>query len=148
MKNAPRAAVRLALVSVIAISCLALGACSSSVPNASKPQLTGVVTSVDVSGDTGQLLVVWDASLGDKREFDAASLAITKDTAVFRRNADGSYERMGAADIKERDVVEVQITGPVRESYPVQAEASQVIVIDEWPASKPLPTPPGLQPPQ
>ena len=44
--------------------------------------------------------------------------------------------------------MEVQITGPVRESYPVQADAKQVIVIGTWPESKPLPVPPGLLPPE
>lgn len=146
MKNARTIIAVLALGSLSAIL-LGLTGCEGGQPNDEAPQLRGVVTSIDTH-ETPEMLVVWDESLDAKLEFDAASLTIPKRAKVFRINAEGTYERISAQDIKVRDVVEVQITGPVRESYPVQAGASQVVVVGEWPASKTLPTPPGLAPPE
>jgi hypothetical protein len=137
----------LVLAGALLLGCLALAGCASNAPSGEGPQLLGVVTSANTTGEVPQVLVVWDEGLGPRLEFDAASLAVPDSADVFRRNADGSYKRIAAEDLKTGDIVEVRITGPVRESYPVQADADQVVVVGEWPESKPLPIPPGLVPP-
>ena len=100
------------------------------------------------AGSAPSLRVVWDQSLGPKLEFDAASVTVPRSAAVFKRDADGRHTRIQPGDLKVRDVVEVRITGPVRESYPVQVDADQVVVVGTWPSSQPLPVPPGPVPPQ
>ena len=64
-------------------------------------------------------------------DYDKASVAVTDDTGWYRRSGEG-YE---AIDRRRRTsstgkTVEVQFTGPVAESYPVQATAGWVIVGD------------------
>jgi hypothetical protein len=148
MSRSPRIMTSLAFVGALVAAALALTACAPTQPSGDGPQLLGVVTTVDAAGKTPQLLVVWDTRLGGQLEYDAASLAVPRSANVFRRNTDASYTRFPAQDLKVGDVVEVRITGPVRESYPVQADADQIVVTGRWPSSRPLPMPPGLAPPK
>lgn len=91
--------------------------------------------------------VVWtkDPKIGDKAEFDAAQIAITKGSRVFRRIDYGPNEVLGAGLLRVGYIVEVWFTGPVAESYPVQATADYVLVTGVYDGA--LPEPPGLQPP-
>ena len=141
---------RVALSIVLALALLAvLSACSAcaEAPDKATAQVHGVVTAIDGDPNTRVLRVVWDASLGERLEHDAASVSVPRDAAVFARDASGEYRQLEAGDLRVRDVVEIQFTGPVRESYPVQATAKQIVVVGQWDASRPLPEPPGLQPP-
>ncbi len=129
------------------VASLALFACTGDGPKGGDAQLLGVVTSID-RGDAHGMLVAWDASLGPQLEYDAAFVTVTDDTGIFRRTSENGHERIPADDLRVRDVVEVWITGPVMESYPVQAGADQVVVVARWPEAEPLPVPPGLTPPE
>jgi hypothetical protein len=93
------------------------------------PSITGVVTSatpVDGGDAVGAFLI--DQGSGD---YDKASVAVTDDTGWYRRSGDGyeAIQRPAATELTGKSV-EVQFTGPVAESYPVQATAGWVIVED------------------
>jgi beta-N-acetylhexosaminidase len=67
---------------------------------------------------------------GDKEadtEYDKASVTIDKKTVI----QDSAKNRLAADDIKEGFKVEIIFTGPVRESYPVQATAMKVVVLSK-----------------
>jgi len=66
----------------------------------------------------------------DGREYDAAAVTITRDTTFFRQTG-GGPEPIGV-DLRELEGAEVEVwfTGPVAESYPVQATAGAVLILD------------------
>ena len=114
------------------------GATSSPGPSQSaRYDITGTVEqlSVDTSvsaqeqGIVGSMLVV--APEGDTTSaYDKASVAITSDTRIWRPVGEGA-ETLTVDDLHEGDVVIVTFTGPVAESYPVQATAESIEIVPE-----------------
>jgi len=94
------------------------------------PSITGVATAVspvdEATPGVGSFRI--DQGSGD---YDKASVTVTDDTTWYRRDGGGfvTIERPQVAEL-EGKTVEVQFTGPVAESYPVQATAGWVIVGD------------------
>jgi hypothetical protein len=118
----------LAVLLVVAAP-LVLGACGDEPPSApsGSASITGIVKTAAAGnggGAVGSFLVV--QGTGD---YDKASVAVTADTAWYRASGD-KVEPIEApvADALVGKRVEVQFTGPVRESYPVQATAGWIIV--------------------
>ncbi len=126
--------------------CAALAGCAAGVPSvpASEPDIRGVVTSAS-GGETVSLRVVWtnDAAIGAQAGYDAAQVAVTDDTEVLERAADGSVSAAEAGDIAVGTVVEAWFEGAVAESYPVQATAGTVVITGSYNGE--LPEPPGLE---
>lgn len=136
MKRSPMAAAMLVVLGVAALIALAglAAACGDDQPAAptGDPSITGIVTSAD-AGDGAPptepvSFFLIDQGTGD---YDKASIAVTADTDWYRRTADG-FEPIDAPTPTELTgkTVEVRFTGPVAESYPVQATAGWVIVDD------------------
>ncbi len=146
MKRVPLITTIVAVATVSTVLLTSLGGClgRTNKPSDEKPQLLGVVTSADRNGQDVSLLVVWDESLGPQLEYDSASLSVPESARVFDKTGADAYTRIEPADIVVGDIVEAHITGPVAESYPVQATADQVVVTGRWNASEPMPVPPGL----
>jgi len=89
------------------------------------------ITSADVSaqeqGTVGSILVEGDPK--DKVSiYDKASVAVTADTSIWLPMGEGK-DFISFADLKEGDYVIVAFTGPVAESYPVQATAADIEVL-------------------
>lgn len=61
---------------------------------------------------------------------DKASVTLTNATKVYAW-ADGKKVEAKAADLKQGCRVQCVFTGPVAESYPVQARASEVVILAE-----------------
>ena len=135
MKKMPTLSARLTtlaltLAVLLAVTApLMLVACGDEPPSApsGSPSISGVVktASAGTSGAAvGAFLI--DQGIGD---YDKASVAVTADTAWYRASGD-KVEPIEApvADALVGKRVEVQFTGPVAESYPVQATAGWVIV--------------------
>ena len=59
-------------------------------------------------------------------EYDRASVSVTSDTVLV--DADGAEASF--ADLAQGSEVEVWFAGPVAESYPVQATASHVRILE------------------
>ena len=108
---------------------------ASAAPPSGRADLVGRVTRVaayDLTDDeqtsVGGMDVKGDPAGGGA--YDAAAVTITKDTAFFRR-VDGELQptRVDLPQL-EGATVEVWFTGPVAESYPVQATAGAVAILD------------------
>jgi len=102
----------------------------SAQPSASPPagpaDITGIVKDLSIStaADSLPVLLVV-AAPGSTSSVDRASVRVTKDTVVW--TAQGT--RGDAADLAEGEQVGVWFSGPVAESYPVQATAGVVMVL-------------------
>jgi Protein of unknown function (DUF3221) len=83
-----------------------------------KVAIRGVVTVINEENEKGSILV--EGNIEEDTEFDKASIYITQRTKIIKEEAN---ERLKLSDIKVGDKVEVIITGPIRESYPVQVDA-------------------------
>jgi hypothetical protein len=122
------AATALALLVVLAAP-LVLVACGDERPAApaGAPSITGTVKTA-TAGDDGATVAAFLVTQG-AGDYDKAQLGVTAGTAWYRMNADKVEAiEAPAADALVGKRVEVQFTGPVRESYPVQATAGWVIV--------------------
>ncbi|MBE0476755.1 MAG: DUF3221 domain-containing protein [Coriobacteriia bacterium] len=116
----------------------ALTACARDVPSTA-PSIVGEVESLERASSDGTTLTMLVRDRLEERgfpsggEYDAASVRVTRDTRVFTGSA--RDPRTGTAeDIRGGDRVAVWFTGPVAESYPVQATAGTVLVLGGRPA--------------
>lgn len=134
-KRARRSAGSAALTGVallaIALAAGALVACGDEPPAAPSgdPSITGVVaTATPAVGSDILTSFLIEGGTGD---YDRASVSVTGGTDWYRRNAAGLEEIDAplASELEDKKV-EVQFTGPVAESYPVQATAGWVIVAE------------------
>lgn len=126
MRHSARVAALVLLTSALALA--ALAGCAKLAPPKGGPSIRGVITTITPGeGNLGSILVEESSPQG--LSFDKASLAITKDTKLLRGVAD-AYERIAFANLRKGALVEVWITGPVRESYPVQADADTLVVLE------------------
>lgn len=91
-----------------------------------KVDIRGTITESSHSGDVGNILVIADDAT--KYAFDKASVYITKDTLIYRNGAKIAYSD---TLLKKGMVVEVEITGTIRESYPVQVDAKIVNIVSD-----------------
>jgi hypothetical protein len=136
MRHTSRALAALAVLAVLGSA--VVGGCggataaqpASPSPSASPPSapadITGVVKDVAIStgGDSLPVLLVV-AGPGSTSSVDRASVRVTKDTVVW--TAEGV--RGDAADLAKGEQVGVWFSGPVAESYPVQATAGVVRIL-------------------
>lgn len=83
-----------------------------------KIAIRGIIILIHEENEKGNILV--EGNIEEDTEFDKASIYITKRTKIIKEEAN---ERLKLSDIKAGDKVEVIITGPIRESYPVQVDA-------------------------
>lgn len=88
------------------------------------PDITGVITSIEkgASGDVVGGMLVEDPGGANK-----AFVAVIGSTAVLVRSG-GDTGQAAFGELRKGDRVQVWFTGPVAESYPVQATAEAVLV--------------------
>lgn len=104
-----------------------LVACSPSPPEEAA-SISGAITIVTPGyGTLGSVLV--EGTTGSTSAYDKASVNITASTTLLRKTAEG-YEGLTYSDLKVGMVVDVWFTGPVAESYPVQATADALVVVE------------------
>lgn len=121
----------LALAAALAVALLA--ACTSdgdAAPGSGDPDIRGLITSIsDGSGDViGNIRI--EGTIESDTEYDKAVVRIESDTRILRQVGDATQE-LAYSDLKVGQTVEAWFTGPVAESYPVQAKASQIVVLAE-----------------
>ena len=100
-----------------------IAACTPSASRlpAGGPSIEGRVTAVDRAGEgTGSIRV--EANPADSSGSDKAVVRITQGTEVVR----GDATRADFSALSNGQWVRVWFIGPVRESYPVQADAARV----------------------
>ena len=72
--------------------------------------------------------------------YDKASVRITRDTRIFKGRGG---RRMPFNSLTVGTLVEATFTGPVAESYPVQATASEIVILESEQPAAPEGTPSG-----
>lgn len=108
----------MALTLAVTFACSTPPAPSVAVKGAEPADLRGYLTRV--STDT----VLVEEKPGETSGSSKASVRITNETAIV----DASGARLGVADLKEGQLVSVWFTGPVAKSYPVQVNASKIMI--------------------
>jgi|Deesub1362B_J571_1020462.scaffolds.fasta_scaffold04182_2 hypothetical protein len=95
-----------------------------------QPDIRGVVT--DISAGQGDVLgtVRIEGSITEGTEYDKAVVAVTEETEVVRRGP-GGEEKATFDDVQVGQRVEATFVGPVAESYPVQATAGRIVILEE-----------------
>jgi hypothetical protein len=108
--------------------CLALvaTACASPRPHeaAGDPYVRGPVETISTDGPSATIFV--RAGVGS-REPCGIVATIDSQTCFFRRDPGGALVPGALSDLQRGDTVEVFVTGPVRESCPVQGYASAIV---------------------
>ena len=118
---------------LVPVACALLAACTPAViPEESpeeSPDIAGTVTRVDPAGGEGERLgtVLIEEVPGEPSGSAKASVSVRRDTGLFRRAA-GEVRRIDLAGVRVGDRAEAWFTGPVAESYPVQATARAIVV--------------------
>jgi Protein of unknown function (DUF3221) len=97
-------------------------------PKASIRGKVSSVTAVKVKGLVGRMSV--DGKKEKDTEHDRASVKLTP-TTKFYKWVDGKKKDAKFADVKKGSVVQCTFVGPVLESYPVQATAGEVLILEE-----------------
>lgn len=100
--------------------------CASQAPRvpSSAPSIEGRVTAVDRQGEgIGSIRV--EANPAEASGSDKAVVYVTRSTEILR----GDSARADFAALARGQWVRVWFTGPVRESYPVQADAGLVQIV-------------------
>lgn len=105
---------------------VALGGCAAKLPD-EEPSISGYITSAEIRADGASILVEEEPSQesGDNK----AMVTVNEDTKLW---LDGDPLVKATVDgLVEGLRVDVWFTGPVAESYPVQATAGTVLVYRE-----------------
>jgi beta-N-acetylhexosaminidase len=117
-----------ALIVVLAmVLTLGLVACGENTGK-NEVAIRGEITNVSQGQDNIVTFIFVEGSLESDTEYDKASITITNKTKVINKD---NKKKISRADLKVGMQVEVVFEGPVRESYPVQADAKEVRVLDK-----------------
>ncbi len=90
--------------------------------------IRGNITNIQqADGTAGSVLI--EGALEDDTQYDRAVVNITDQTRILKQEGE---ERVPAAveDLEVGQRVEAEFTGPVLESYPVQATASEIVILE------------------
>jgi len=97
-----------------------------------KPDIRGVVTAVErTRTDTGDDALGSILVIGTNEPdtgYDRAQIAITRHTRILE-SAGATRRALDVEGLRPGQRVEVRFSGPVRESYPVQAMAAEVLIL-------------------
>ena len=125
-----------AAVALVVLSLVAVGACGGNggdpgggktPPPAGAADITGRLSQLSAAADgTVSFLVVADPTVSS--EYDRAMVRTTADTVVWASAGEGRRSLV-AGDLHAGLRAAVRFTGPVAESYPVQAVAADVGVL-------------------
>jgi hypothetical protein len=93
-----------------------------------KADVRGKIETVSLKGGmVGRLLI--EGTKEKDTQHDKASVRLTKATKVYKW-VDGKKKEAKVEDLKKGATVQADFTGPVAESYPVQATAKEILILD------------------
>ena len=93
-------------------------------PTYTEPGIRGLIT--EINSGNGNVSILVEGNIEEDTQYDKALARITDDTMIQKDDMSRLFE---VTDLKVGDRVEVYFTGPVAESYPVQAVASIVRIL-------------------
>lgn len=118
----------------LTIAALTLGCAGPGAGPATGADIRGTITSLHyapAASDAPHAPRAWMLVEGAREpdtRFDRAAITLTKDARLFvQHGPERRVVDLDALQIGQR--VEVRFSGPVRESYPVQATASEVVIL-------------------
>jgi len=117
----------IAIVALVAV--LGLAGCGGPKLPSEPPAIRGEITSVTPAADGSGVTVLIEGAVEADTSYDKASVRVTSEADVWLVGADGSVEAIAPEDLGVGLRVEAWFTGPVAESYPVQATASAIAII-------------------
>lgn len=101
--------------------------------SSSRVDVRGAITQITRSEDQGRgkvlARVLIEGSKESDTEVDKATVTVTSATKLFIRRA-GERVPAELAALEEGQKVEALFTGPVMESYPVQATAAEITILE------------------
>jgi hypothetical protein len=130
-----RAAARAATVGIVLAALVVSAGCGPRLPS-DPPAIRGYVTSVSTAaggssnGAFAGTILVEGSKDAPGASLDKASLTVAGSVPVLLVRKDGTVEAASFADLRVGTKVEAWVDGPVRESYPVQADASCVAIVE------------------
>ena len=97
-------------------------------------QESGTQAAVSVRGEItsryenpdGSVSILVEGQKEEDTEYDRASVTVTDKTAVTKDGGESTPD-----DLQTGVQVEVRMTGPVMESYPVQGSASEIVILTQ-----------------
>lgn len=89
--------------------------------------IRGEITAISKSTDNKIVSILVEGEQEEDTSYDKASISIDKNTIIY---LDTGKDKISVEELKEGIKVEVIFTGPVRESYPVQADAKTIRIIE------------------
>ncbi|MEW6555684.1 MAG: DUF3221 domain-containing protein [Actinomycetota bacterium] len=101
--------------------------------------IRGYITSISAfeggqgAGMLGSVLI--EGEFEEDTSFDRASATVTEDTRIFIASG-GDRTEAEFSDLEVGQYVEAVFTGPVAESYPVQATAAEIVVLEPTPVGE------------
>ena len=101
-------------------------------PLRTEPDLTGTIATVQPIGDdgvAGTVLVEAIVSTEDGERTDKYVITVKDETPVFEQDGD-NLDRISFGELAVGHQARVWFDGPVRESYPLQADAKQITVLE------------------
>ncbi|SCG82781.1 hypothetical protein DW1_1208 [Proteiniborus sp. DW1] len=93
-----------------------------------KIDIRGEITSVVISDDNKVVSILVEGELEEDTSYDKASISIDESTSIYLLTV---KDKVSAEELKEGIKVDVIFTGPIRESYPVQATAKIIRIIEQ-----------------
>jgi beta-N-acetylhexosaminidase len=118
---------------VLLILCIALIAAMFGCSKSSAKEnvdVRGEITELVLGNDNKPVRIMVEGDLEEDVPYDKASVSIDKKTKVYMKD-DG--KKLEAADLKKGMKVEAIFEGPVAESYPIQAKAREIRVLEDTP---------------
>ncbi|WP_352418088.1 DUF3221 domain-containing protein [Proteiniborus sp.] len=108
----------------LGIIAIALAGCQKN----EKVDIRGEITGVDISNDNRIVSIMVEGELEEDTSFDKASIRIDKSTKIYMANTN---TKISTDELKEGMKVEAIFDGPVAESYPVQAKAKVIKILEQ-----------------
>ncbi|MDD3777722.1 MAG: hypothetical protein PHN32_08990 [Actinomycetota bacterium] len=115
----------LAILILLCICCLAPG-CSQACIIAN-PDIRGQITSIEDRGENKAVLI--EGKVQADTGYDKAWVTVTGSTIVLSQQS-GEAIQVEADELKTGLQVQAVFTGPIMESYPVQTEAEQIVILN------------------
>ena len=118
------------LISLIGLAFLGMGCAWAPRLASTKADITGRIVQIIQpwkQGTRGSILVDVEVKRPEGTFTDKYVVTIKDDTAIFRREGDKQL-KAAAEDLAVGQEVQVWFVGPVRESFPMQVDARQVVI--------------------
>lgn len=113
---------------VLTVALIVMAGNAGSKPPATDPDMRSAkIVGAERLDDGWSLQLEVDPGNVTSGSYDAASVRVDAKTKLFRPSEDG-YERVEMETVVLADMLDVWFTGPVAESYPVQATAGTIVV--------------------